>query len=83
MAITFYSKGLVETTVIRRHLLFYLTPIWSTIFGIIWLSEKLTFGRVANYNFYNWSFTTLSVVSQEQTSKYWRFYGLMSEYFGG
>ena len=38
MAITFYSKGLVETTVIRATLLFYLTPIWSTIFGIIWLS---------------------------------------------
>ena len=48
MAITFYSKGLVETTVIRATLLFYLTPIWSTIFGIIWLSEKLTFGRVAS-----------------------------------
>ena len=46
LAITFYSKGLVETSVVRATLLFYLTPIWSTIFGIIWLSENLTLTRI-------------------------------------
>ena len=46
LAITFYSKGLVETNVVRATLLFYLTPIWSTIFGVIWLSEQLTYHRI-------------------------------------
>lgn len=43
----FYASGLVVSSVIRATLLFYLTPIWSTIIGVIWLSEKLTTGRVA------------------------------------
>ena len=45
-AFTFYANGLVETSVIRATLLFYLSPIWSTIIGIIWLNERLTIARV-------------------------------------
>ena len=45
-AFTFYANGLVETSVIRATLLFYLSPIWSTIIGIIWLNDRLTIARV-------------------------------------
>ena len=45
-AFTFYANGLVQTSVIRATLLFYLSPIWSTIIGIIWLNERLTTARV-------------------------------------
>lgn len=45
-AFTFYANGLVQTSVIRATLLFYLSPIWSTIIGIIWLNERLTIARV-------------------------------------
>ena len=45
-AFTFYANGLVQTSVIRETLLFYLSPIWSTIIGIIWLNERLTIARV-------------------------------------
>jgi drug/metabolite transporter (DMT)-like permease len=45
-AFTFYANGLVQTSVIRATLLFYLSPIWSTIIGIIWLNEHLTIARV-------------------------------------
>ena len=47
-AFTFYANGLVETSVIRATLLFYLSPIWSTIIGIIWLKERLTIARVSS-----------------------------------
>lgn len=42
----FYATGLVLSSVIRVTMLFYLTPIWSTLIGVIWLSEKLTLGRI-------------------------------------
>ena len=45
MAFTLYANALVETTVIKATLLFYLNIIWSTIIGIIWLSERLTKAR--------------------------------------
>ena len=45
-AFTFYANGLIETSVIRATLLFYLSPIWSTIIGIIWLNDRLTIARV-------------------------------------
>ena len=45
-AFTFYANGLVQTSVIRATLLFYLSHIWSTIIGIIWLNERLTIARV-------------------------------------
>lgn len=46
IAISFYTTGLVVSTVVRATMLFYLVPIWSTIIGVIWLSEKLTKGRI-------------------------------------
>ena len=46
LAFTFYSNGLVETTVVRATLIYYLTPIWSTLIGVVWLSEILTKARV-------------------------------------
>ena len=46
LAFTFYANGLVETTVVRATLLYYLTPVWSTLIGVIWLSEPFTRVRV-------------------------------------
>ena len=46
MAFTFYANGLIETTIIRATLLYYLTPVWSTMIGVIWLSEPFTRIRV-------------------------------------
>lgn len=45
-AFTLYANGLVETTIIRATMLYYLTPVWSTLLGVLWLSEKLTIARV-------------------------------------
>ena len=42
-----YAVSLVLTTVAKALLLFYLTPVWSTIFGYLILREKLRFTRVA------------------------------------
>ena len=46
LAFSLYANGLVETTIIRATLLYYLTPVWSTILGVIWLSEPLTRARI-------------------------------------
>ena len=46
IAFSLYANGLLESTVMRATLLFYITPIWSTIIGVIWLSERLTTARV-------------------------------------
>ena len=46
IAFSFYANGLVETTVVRATLLYYLTPVWSTLIGVIWLSEPLTKARI-------------------------------------
>jgi drug/metabolite transporter (DMT)-like permease len=46
MAFTLYANGLVETTIIRATMLYYLTPVWSTLIGVIWLSEPLTRVRI-------------------------------------
>lgn len=46
LAFTLYANGLVETTIIRATLLYYLTPVWSTLLGVLWLSERLTKARL-------------------------------------
>ncbi len=46
LAFTMYANGLIETTVIRATMLYYLTPVWSTIIGVAWLSEPLTRARL-------------------------------------
>ena len=38
--LAFYAMGLVLTTVVRATLLFYLTPIWSTVLAIFILGER-------------------------------------------
>ncbi|UZD91863.1 DMT family transporter [Cognatishimia activa] len=40
-----YSAGIVYGSVVRATLLFYLTPIWSTLISIIVLSERVTWRR--------------------------------------
>ena len=46
LGLSFYSVGLVSSTVVRATVLFYLTPVWSTLIGVIWLSERLGPGRI-------------------------------------
>jgi drug/metabolite transporter (DMT)-like permease len=46
LAFALYANGLVETTIIRATMLYYLTPVWSTLIGVIWLSEPLTRARI-------------------------------------
>lgn len=46
LAFTLYANALVETTIVRATLLYYLTPVWSTMIGVIWLSERLTRARI-------------------------------------
>ena len=46
LAFTLYANGLMETTVVRATLLYYLTPIWLTLIGVFWLSEPLTKKRL-------------------------------------
>lgn len=41
-----FTTALAYTDVIRAILLFYLTPIWGTVLGIIFLNEKLTSARI-------------------------------------
>lgn len=41
-----YTIALFHTDVVRAILLFYLTPVWSTILGLIFLSERLSVHRV-------------------------------------
>lgn len=45
-AFTFYANALVETTVARATLLYFLTPVWATILGVLCLSEPLTKARI-------------------------------------
>lgn len=46
VGLALYATGLVATSVVRATLLFYLTPIWSTLIGMIWLSERVTVLRI-------------------------------------
>lgn len=46
-AFAFYAVSLAYTDVVRSILLFYLTPIWSTILGRFLLGERVTATRVA------------------------------------
>ncbi|MBI2718092.1 MAG: DMT family transporter [Rhizobiales bacterium] len=46
-AFSLYTVSLVMTDVIHAILLFYLTPVWSTLGGRIWLGQPLTRSRIA------------------------------------
>lgn len=47
LALSFYALGLVHSSVVRVTLLFYLTPVWATLIGIVWLGERATWRRWA------------------------------------
>jgi drug/metabolite transporter (DMT)-like permease len=47
VAMGIYSTAMVIAPVIRVTMEFYLTAVWSTIIGAVWLSEKLDLRRVA------------------------------------
>jgi drug/metabolite transporter (DMT)-like permease len=47
VAIALYAEGVVRGQVARVLLLFYLTPVWSTLLGRILLGEPITGRRVA------------------------------------
>ena len=42
-----YALGLVYSSVVRATLLFYLTPVWATLIGILWLGETAAWRRWA------------------------------------
>lgn len=41
----FYAMGLILSGVVRATMLFYLTPIWSTLIGAMWLDERIGWQR--------------------------------------
>ena len=45
LAFALYTVALNLTDVVRVILLFYMTPLWSTLLGILLLGEKLTINR--------------------------------------
>ena len=44
-ALVLYAEALIYTEVIRAILLYYLTPVWSTLLARIFLKEPITLGR--------------------------------------
>ncbi len=45
-AFSLYAVSLFMTDVVRVILLFYMTPVWSTLLGLCFLGERLTLSRV-------------------------------------
>jgi drug/metabolite transporter (DMT)-like permease len=45
-AFSLYASSLLLTDVVRALLLFYLTPVWGTLLGFMFLNERLTVARV-------------------------------------
>jgi drug/metabolite transporter (DMT)-like permease len=45
-AFAFYGTAIALTDVLRAILFFYLTPVWGTIIGVLFLRERLTVVRV-------------------------------------
>ena len=45
-AFSLFTTSLVYTEVARSILLFYLTPVWGTVLGLVFLGERLRAGRV-------------------------------------
>ena len=40
-----YALGLVYSGVVRATMLFYLTPVWGTLIGVVWLGERVDWSR--------------------------------------
>lgn len=47
VGLALWSLALIETTVIRATLLFYLMPVWGTALGMLWLGEQAGWARFA------------------------------------
>jgi drug/metabolite transporter (DMT)-like permease len=45
-AFSLFSTAIILTDVVRAILLFYLTPVWSTLLGLVYLGERLTPARI-------------------------------------
>ena len=45
-AFAFYATSLLLTEVVRTILLFYLSPVWATLLGVLFLGERLTWRRM-------------------------------------
>jgi len=46
LAMLLYSTAFLYTDVVRAILLYYLTPVWGTLFARLWLAEKISLDRV-------------------------------------
>ena len=46
-AFSLFSTAIILTDVVRAILLFYLTPVWGTLLGLIYLGERLSPARLA------------------------------------
>ena len=47
LGLAFYSTSIVLGSVVRMTMEFYLTSVWSSIIGVLWLSERADLRRVA------------------------------------
>ena len=47
LGLALYASGLIHSSVVRATLLFYLTCVWSTLIGFIWLAERANWQRWA------------------------------------
>ena len=83
VAITLYANALVETTVIRATLLFYLNPILGTVIGLIYLSEQVTKARLISIFIAMLGLVLLLWESESSTHplNIGDFYGLLSGLF--
>jgi drug/metabolite transporter (DMT)-like permease len=45
LAFAFYATGLLFSSVVRVTLFYYLTPIWATLIGMLWLGERASLPR--------------------------------------
>ncbi len=45
LGLALYASGLIYSSVVRATLLFYLTPVWATLIGILWLGERASWRR--------------------------------------
>lgn len=47
LGLALYAAGLIYSSVVRATLLFYLTPVWATLIGLVWLGERTNWQRWA------------------------------------
>lgn len=45
VGLALYGIAIVNTSVIRATMMFYLTPVWGTLIGIVWLGEQAGWKR--------------------------------------